>query len=400
MNCTIYLFGKLGQGITASVNDYTKNFFEEFISKANAPTQIIIHRNGDIMNYGYIRKIENDNLFGICAQINGQYLSSTDKLFEVFENIVTNITVRGDILSLNRQGNLEATTSNLQYKLDEVERAITNCQLEFERLSTTCKTLPHLDYSTTDSDINYFRETDNPEAIISASVKNGYTFIYKDRDYDSLALSGYRSTLSTLNNENEACKKQIAEQDKKLKNLERAKKQMGAVVSLLVVMFIGSIVFFNTIEEKNANLMDKEQTIEEQKAENYTLAEENKEIQKEKTDLQSRNRDLAIQQESINQENANLKVAYEALRNDVAKLKKENTTLSQTNKSCTSEISSLKSKITSLEWKLKNAENTIVTKNTDYQTLVKKYNEVCSKLSIIERKYYYGTKEGKKERSR
>ena len=399
MNCTIYLFGKLGQGITASVNDYTKNFFEEFISKANAPTQIIIHRNGDIMNYGYVRKIENDHLFGICAQINGQYLSSTNKLFEVFENIITNITVRGDILYLNRQGNLEATTSNLQYKLEEVERAITNCQLEFERLSTTCKTLPHLDYSTTDSDINYFRETDNSEAIISASVKNGYTFIYKDRDYDSLALSGYRSTLSTLNKENENYKKQIAEQDTKLKNLERAKKQMGAIVSLLVIMFIGSIVFFNTIEEKNANLMDREQTIEEQKAENSSLARKNKEIQKEKTDLQSLNRDLETKQEAINQEYANLNMAYEALKKENVKLTKENTTLSQTNKSYASEISSLKSKITSLEWKLKNAENTIVTKNTDYQTLVKKYNEVCSKLSTIEKKYY-ATKEGKKERYR
>ena len=312
MNCTIYLFGKLGQGITTSVNDYTKNFFEEFISKANAPTQIIIHRNGDIMNYGYVRKIENDHLFGICAQINGQYLSSTYKLFEVFENIITNITVRGDILHLNRQGNLEATTSNLLDKPDEVERAITNCQQEFERLSTTCRTLPHLDYSTTDSDINYFRETDNSEVIISASVKNGYTFIYKDRDYDSLALSGYRSTLSTLNKENENYKKQIAEQDTKLKNLERAKKQMGAVVSLLVIMFFGSIVFFNTIEEKNANLMVKEQTIEEQKAENSSLARENTEIQKEKTDLQSLNRDLVKKQEIINQEYANLKVAYDA----------------------------------------------------------------------------------------
>lgn len=399
MNCTIYLFGKLGQGITASVNDYTKNFFEEFISKANAPTQIIIHRNGDIMNYGYVRKIENDHLFGICAQINGQYLLSTDKLFEVFENIITNITVRGDILYLNRQGNLEATTSNLLDKPDEIERAITNCQQEFERLSTTCRTLPHIDYSTTDSDINYFRETDNSEVIISASVKNGYTFIYKDRDYDSLALSGYRSTLSTLNKENENYKKQIAEQDTKLKNLERAKKQMGAVVSLLVIMFIGSIVFFNTIEEKNANLMDKEQTIEEQKVENSSLARENKEIQKEKTDLQSLNRDLVTKHETINQEYANLNVAYEALKKENVKLVKENTTLSQTNKSYTSEISSLKSKISSLEWKLKNAENTIVTKNTDYQTLVKKYNEVCSKLSIIEKKYY-ATKEGRKEYGR
>lgn len=399
MNCTIYLFGKFGQGITASVNDYTKNFFEEFISKANAPTQIIVHRSGDIINYGYVRKIENNHLFGVCMQINGQYISATDKLFDTFENIVANCAVKGDILFLNKQGNIEATTSNLLDKPEEVERVIANCHSEILKLSSDCSDLPAIDYSTTDFDNNYFKENDNVDAIISASVKNGYTFIYKERDYDTLALGGYRSTLSSLNKENEAYKKQVAEQDKKLKNLERAKKQMGAVVSLLIIMFIGSIVFFNTIEEKNANLMDREQTIEEQKAENSSLARENKEIQKEKTDLQSRNRDLAIQQESINQEYTNLKVSYEALRNDVAKLKKENTTLSQTNKSCTSEISSLKSKITSLEWKLKNAENTIVTKNTDYQTLVKKYNEVCSKLSTIEKKYY-ATKEGKKERYR
>ena len=72
MNNTIYLFGKFKQGITASVNDYTKSIFEEFISKANAPTQIIIHRDGPIMNYGYVRRIANGHMFGICIQINGQ----------------------------------------------------------------------------------------------------------------------------------------------------------------------------------------------------------------------------------------------------------------------------------------------------------------------------------------
>ena len=44
MNSTIYLFGNLGQGITLYPNDYTKNIFKEFISRANAPTQLIIHR--------------------------------------------------------------------------------------------------------------------------------------------------------------------------------------------------------------------------------------------------------------------------------------------------------------------------------------------------------------------
>ena len=89
MNCTVYLFGKFGQGITSSVNDYTKSMFDQFISYSEAPTQIIIHRNGAIMNYGYVRKIANNHLFGICAQINGQYISHPQKLFEVFENIIS-----------------------------------------------------------------------------------------------------------------------------------------------------------------------------------------------------------------------------------------------------------------------------------------------------------------------
>ena len=84
MNSTIYLFGNLGQGLTLYPNDYTRNIFKEFISRANAPTQLIIHRDRAIMNYGYIRKIENGQLFGICIQINGQYFTAIKKLFELF----------------------------------------------------------------------------------------------------------------------------------------------------------------------------------------------------------------------------------------------------------------------------------------------------------------------------
>lgn len=250
MNSTIYLFGKLGQDITVSVNDYTKSFFEEFISKANAPTQIIIHRNGDIMNYGYVRKIENNNLFGICVQINGQYISTTKKLFEVFENIIANIAIRGEILHLNRRGDLEARTLNLLDKPEEIERAIANCQNEFSKLAPTCKPLPDIDFSTSDSEIFFFKENEDNNTIIKTSVKNGYAFIYKEDDYDTLFLSGYRSTLSALNKENETYKKRISDQDYKLKILEREKKQMGAVVALFITLFIGSILFFNTVEKK------------------------------------------------------------------------------------------------------------------------------------------------------
>lgn len=389
MNSNIYLFGKFGHGITTSVDDYTKSYFEEFVSKAKAPTQIIIHRNGDIMNYGYVRKIEDNNLFGICIQINGQYISKTDKLFEAFENIIANCAVKGDILRLNKNGNLEVTISNFLDEPEGVVRAIANCQNEILRLDYACRSLPNIDYSTTDNDTYYFKENDNSSTITKTSVKNGYTFIYKERDYDTLALNGYRSTLSSLNKENGSFRSRIKEQEHKIKALEKKKKQMGVVVTLLAVLFFGSIFFFNTIEEKNADIETKQQTIDKQEVENtslsqknVTLVKENKSIQKEKTDLQSRNDDLTAQQANLRQEYQNLKNKYESIK--------------QENKAYKSENSSLRNKNNTLVRELDKAEKDMIKKNTEYNQLQAKYNRVLNVLDEVEKKYY-STKEGKRE---
>ncbi|MBR5824878.1 MAG: hypothetical protein IKY67_12160 [Paludibacteraceae bacterium] len=389
MNSTIYLFGKFGQGITASVDDYTKSVFKEFISKVNASTQIIIHRSGAIMNYGYVRKIANGHLFGICIQINGQYFSTTKKLFEIFENVVADIAVCGDVLRLNKQGDLESTISYFTDKPDEVERAIANCSNEIAKLSPTCKTLPYVDFSTVDTDINYFNENDNSQTIIKASVKNGYTFIYKEHDYDTLALGSYRSTLSALNKENEAYKKRISEQENKLRILERKKKQMGVVVALFIALFVGSIIFFNTVEEKNEHIIKQETTIGEQREENNALTEDNKELQEQKEKLQSSNHDLVKKQESTNQELENLRLEYGRLKNNYDVLRQEND-------SYIKEISSLTSKNGTLERNLKKVESDLANKNSAYRTLQSRYDRVSYDLTVMENKYY-ATKEGKKE---
>ena len=265
-------------GITLYPNDYVKDIFKEFISRVSAPTQLIIHRDGAIMNYGYIRKLENNHLFGICIQVNGQSLTTINKLFEVFEDITTNVVVRGDIIQLNRQGNLISNIVELTDKSEEVERIVNYCQLELEKLSSDCQTLPPIDYSTTDNDVSRFRDSDNNQDIVNSSVKNGYTFIYKAHDYDSLALSGYRTILSSLNKENEANRRAIKELNSQLSKLKRQKKQLNVVVGLILTLFIASFIFFNTIEEKNKDIESKQKTINIQTSKNSELANENRDI--------------------------------------------------------------------------------------------------------------------------
>lgn len=389
MNSTVYLFGNFGQGITLYPNDYTKDIFKEFASRANAPTQLIIHRDRSIMNYGYIRKIENGHLFGICIQINGQYLTGIKRLFEIFEDIIANIVVRGDIIKLNKQGNLVENVSKLIDKSKEVEKIISFCQNELMGMSAYCQTLPPVNYSTSDSDINNFRDTDNNQTIVGASVNNGYTFIYKADDYDSLALSGYRSTLYSLNKENEANKLKIDELGKNLSVLKRQKKQMNVVVCLVLLLFVGSIIFFNTLDEKNRNIQAQQATIEQQSTENVKLVEEKKDIYNKQVSLQNLHHSLVKKHgildekfDSLLQRYNNLSSSYESLEATAyAKQKK---------------IEELQYANNNLEIRCSNYSRTISKKDNEYSTLQKKYNSLSNSYDVLSNKYY-STKEGKKE---
>ena len=57
MNISVYLFGEFSVGYSQYPNDYAKIIFESFAKSAQATTQITIHRDGDLMYYGYIRKM-------------------------------------------------------------------------------------------------------------------------------------------------------------------------------------------------------------------------------------------------------------------------------------------------------------------------------------------------------
>ena len=392
MNCTIYLFGNLGQGLTLYPNDYTKDIFKEFISKASAPTQLIIHRDGTIMNYGYIRKIENDHLFGICVQINGQLVTAIKNLFEVFEDIITNIVVRGDILQLNKQGNIISATSNFTDKPQEVDRIIAYSQTELANLSSYCQTLPDIDYSSSYNDISNFKDSDNNQNIVNSSAKNGYTFVFKANDYDTLALNGYRSTLYSLNKENEANKRNISELNKELSVLKRQKKQMNVVVCLILILFIGSIVFYNTLDAKNKDIQSKQETIEIQSSANDKLTEENKELQNEQLSLETSYNSLIKGHNALREEHNSLITRYNSLTRKCKELE-------STVESKQSKINELQIENNSLELRCNNYSRTISRKDNDYSTLKNKYEKLNDSYDILSKKYY-STKEGKKESKR
>lgn len=393
MNSTVYLFGNYGQGITSYPIDYTQSLFDKFISESKAPTQLIMYRDGEIMNYGYIRRIENNHFFGLCIQINGQYLSTVKRLFDIFEDVIANIAVRGELIRINEQGNLIETTSLLSNNPKEVERVTDYCRNELNKIEGMCKKLPPIDYSTSNSDRNYFKEDDNAVKIITASLKNGCTFIYKKDDYDTLALAGYRSTLFKLNEKYTQATNHIKDLDNELTTLRKQKKQMGIVVCLILVLFIGSIVFFSVMESKDRHIEEQAATIVQQDSENKNLTQEKQKLNDDNIFLGDRNAELLrMYNEMVDSCNI-LERMYNQLSEDYSELQLQ---LQYTNSDNMEQIDILRGLNKELERQYedykKHAEIRIKAKDEaikDYNFLMTEYNKLKNK--------YYQTKEGKRE---
>ena len=392
MNSSIYLFGDFGQGVISYPTDYAQTIFEKFIAESKAPTQLIIHRDGEIMNYGYIRKIENNHLFGLCIQINGQYISTIKRLFEIFEDVTANIAVRGELIRLNEQGNLVESVTRFANKSNEVERITDYCRNELSKLENLCKKLPSVDYSTSNNDKSYFKEDENAVRIITTSLKNGYTFVYKKEDFDTLALAGYRSTLSNLNSKYNQAAMKIQELNSELSSLKKQKKQMGIVVCLTIILFVGSIIFFNTLEMKDRNIEEQAETIELQNTENKTLSSEKNKLSDDNLYLNARISELTRMYNEKADSCMILESMYNKLSNDYSELQ----IMNSNNVEQTEKLRDLNKQLErQYEDYKKHAEIRIKAKDEaikDYNFLMTEYNKLKNK--------YYQTKEGKRELKR
>ncbi|MBQ0114691.1 MAG: hypothetical protein KBT10_02305 [Bacteroidales bacterium] len=203
MNVEVYTFGLFANGYSQFPSDYTEPILKKFFEHAKAPTQIAIRREGNIMYYGYIRKLDDGCSIGICAAMNGSMLQSVNSLFKMFENVFTGLVSKGDLVKFNEQGNIVAGVNQLSLNGDEVAQLADSLRVLFERQKSVA--LPSENYGISKDSVKDFviGESDNDE-IVSASVKYGYTYIYKNDKFDTPQLSGYRTVVTDLSKDKKA----------------------------------------------------------------------------------------------------------------------------------------------------------------------------------------------------
>lgn len=189
MNAASYIFVENSPGeLIQYPNDNTSSIFSKFAAHAREKQTIAIHRDGDLMYYGYIRQLEGGKSIGICVVLNGVMVSDIPRKFtyrpnyisQLFEDTINAIAETHTLISKNEYGNIELYDGikELFSVYAGIEPKINSLLESFGKLKTV--TLPPPSFKTPKGFTNDYKYTDNWGDILQSCHTNDYTYIFFD----------------------------------------------------------------------------------------------------------------------------------------------------------------------------------------------------------------------------
>ncbi len=251
MNISVYLFGNFKEGYSQYPDDYAKEIFTAFAGNAKAVTQIAVHRDGGLMYYGYIRKLEGKAYVGLCAVINGKYITQLKRLFGVFERAIETMVQNGCLIRYDGKGALCSPVGQLYENREEIASVTASLQAAFEALEGTSRELPPVRYGVSKDAVRSFTAEDSKQEMVKSSCTSGFTYIYKDKGYDTAKMSGYKEAIERKNKEIEDLRKENAELKKKKRN------KIWTWVFILLVVVTGVLLACVIEDISDAKVVDK-----------------------------------------------------------------------------------------------------------------------------------------------
>lgn len=140
MNCSVYTFTKSGEVLSQYPNDYTSEIFDKFVELSLDSEQIIIHRNNNLVYYGYTRRIDvgqSNEVVGLCVVFNCIVYYDLDSVAKILSSTLDDLLKsKSCLINLSNHG---ASSSALNNEVN------TNLRCEFEKIDSSI--IPPLDPS-------------------------------------------------------------------------------------------------------------------------------------------------------------------------------------------------------------------------------------------------------------
>lgn len=349
MKAEIYIFGNFADGYSQYPDNYTHNLFEAIAKSRQAESEIIYHREGALTYYIYTREISKiDNTFiGLCYVFNDVLIKDFAPLFSIFEDVITNIVVTGEMLEFANDGKLSTKINQLYTHTEELQRVSDYLNSKLTAIGKITEKLPPVNYGVATNEWKTFSHKDKSD-IYSAILDYSNIRIIKGEGYDTATLSSYAGKLNSLNKEKTAALQTIDKQKQEISDLKKKQKNYKLVIWLVVFICIGGIIFISTINSRNAQIQrlnntiaTQERTIESQNETigilRDTIISRNSKI----NDLKTENQRLISSRDSLNGVNRKLNNSIEVLRGEKSDLTRQLSQIESTLKTANSKIKTL-----------------------------------------------------------
>lgn len=291
MNCSVYIFGELSSGYSQYPEDSSSNILNKLVNNCKAKTQLVIRRDDNLMFYSYIRKLERQQYVGLCIVVNGYYIQQLERLFSLFEQTLERLVTQGSIICFSKDGNIVPTNKHLRNQEEDIDSITRGLVQNFNNCGQAYQ-LPAVDYTVSKNSVKEFNINDDKREIIRSSYTYGYTYIYKDADYNTVRLDSYRSVLSRVNKENIDLKKKNTELHEKNQEILRQKKQFRNVIFLILVVIlcgIGIYFLYTNLNNTQGQLDNANGKIQQQ---SLTINQKDSEIEELNNTINSIEKDL------------------------------------------------------------------------------------------------------------
>ena len=349
MKAEIYIFGNFADGYSQYPDNYTHNLFEAIAKSRQAESEIIYHREGALTYYIYTREISKiDNTFiGLCYVFNDVLIKDFAPLFSIFEDVITNIVVTGEMLEFANDGKLSTKINQLYTHTEELQRVSDYLNSKLTAIGKITEKLPPVNYGVATNEWKTFSHKDKSD-IYSAILDYSNIRIIKGEGYDTATLSSYAGKLNSLNKEKTAALQTIDKQKQEISDLKKKQKNYKLVIWLVVFICIGGIIFISTINSRNAQIQRLNNTIATQErtidSQNETIGilrdtiiSRNSKI----NDLKTENQRLISSRDSLNGVNRKLNNSIEVLRGEKSDLTRQLSQIESTLKTANSKIKTL-----------------------------------------------------------
>lgn len=285
MNFDFYLLGT-PDGYNQYPLDNKADLFRSFHDEVKSDTQMTIWRNADVVYYVYTRNLRTagkNQYFGMVIALNGLYLTNIGNVLSVFEQLCSNIALRGRILKIDKTGKIQFVHSRFIDTPDEIETTVRECrELVETNLRDDLRHLPE-EYIVQRRAVSIAYDDGFNDSKLHNLLKE-YNCIHFT-NADNKDVEYFDEIIARLYEENRNLKEQY-------RRLNSQKKQYRFVIILFILLVIvgGTLFAVNhyvhlkhveiqqkndTITSQSARIQDQNDTIVRQKGENEQLSQEN-----------------------------------------------------------------------------------------------------------------------------